>query len=141
MEYSSLKINNKIKQKVAGNWGHPSKDEKHERITELDETLHKTVPIHKHKKKKKKPYVYSYKTCPFCKKELPLDEKKIKEEKTRCKEGLYIWEDMYRVDACSECKSFEVKECPACKYKTWFHPITRKYKHKSMGCGFEGIKK
>ncbi len=144
MEGSPLRINNKIKQKLGGNWGHPSKDEKHIRIPE---DIFPEEPRHiktKRKKKSKKDFVFSWHRCPFCESRLPLDEKRIAEEKARLKNSpmISIWEMMYVVDTCPNCKSYEVRECPACKRRTWFNPETRMYKHQSpMSCGFIGAKK
>lgn len=136
-------ITNRILQKLAGNWGHPSKDEKHIRVTKDVFPEEPKYTKAKKKKKIKKEFVFSWLICPFCGEKLPLDQKKIESEKERLKDRplVGIWEDMYPVDTCPYCKSYEVSECPACKRKTWFNPKTRIYKHQRMSCGFEGIKK
>lgn len=68
-------INNKEKQAVGGNWGHPRPFIKSQTKVvppkDNDEVQYKKV---KRNKKKKKPYIYPGHCCPFCNKELPIDD-------------------------------------------------------------------
>ena len=136
------KINNKEKQFIAGNWGHPRKFLK--RQTNIPEPI---IPENKHKKKKKKkkkPYISPFNSCPFCNNELPLDAEKINKIKLGPFLFKYQW-SLPRVKICPICKAYEIKEpdiCPACKrnYKVWKN-TEGIYKHQSIGCGFTGKKK
>lgn len=138
-----MKITRRIQKFFGGNWGKPDKKEKD---INLPNPIFPEEPIIRSKKKRKnkKPYISPYNHCPFCNTELPLDEKRIAEEKEKLKNRplLSIWEEMYRIETCPSCKSFKVPICPACKRETWFNPVTRIYKHQSfLNCGFEGVKK
>jgi DNA-directed RNA polymerase subunit RPC12/RpoP len=121
----------------AGNWGKPDKVEKK---AELKEDFFQEEPRTKSvakKKKNKKPYVSPWKLCPFCKSELPLDTKKMEEDK---KKGKWVadWLSEYRVKDCPTCGAYEVAKCPACSHKTWYDYVTKIYKHQWIGCGFIG---
>ena len=132
-------INNKIKQFIKGNWGKPKGLEKGLKLRDLDlERQH--IPGKKKKRKKgRQKQVYKGHCCPFCHRELPLDEDRITKAKKECEGKPYtIWERMYRATTCLKCKAFEIKECPACKRKTWYRQGW--HKHQSPGCGFEGKK-
>jgi hypothetical protein len=142
MYASRGRINNKDKKYAGGNWGHPRKFTK--RHTKIDDPLipEKGVGSARKKKKKvKKEYKFSWRTCPFCNTEIPLDYKRIAEEKEKLKNRPYlgIWEEMYRVDECPNCHAKEVRECPACKRITWFN-TDGVYRHQNWGCGFFGKK-
>lgn len=132
-----------MQQGAVGNWGHPSKFEKQHtnvKIQTDDDLVH--IPAKRKKRKVKREYIHSGFCCPFCYNELPKDEKRIQEETERLKGTRYAVMDLFiRVDTCPICDAYEVNECPACKSKTWFNPKTRIYKHKSLNCGFIGIKK
>jgi len=132
-------INNKVKQFVKGNWGKPATLEQGLKLRHLDiEPQH--IRGKKKKRKQKRAFIYEGHCCPFCHKELPLDEKLVAKEIKECEGKPYtIWETMYRVTTCPKCKAFEVKECPACKRETWCRQGW--YKHQTrLGCGFEGKK-
>lgn len=126
MSTNRFRVNNKEKQKVGGNWGHPRPYTK--KITEISEPLypedrHKNL---KRKKKEKKPYFSPYEVCPFC-------EKKLKET------GKKNWGFLDRYEKkCRNCGAKKGKECPACKGETWY--LNKVYKHQNLGCGFVGKK-
>ncbi|HNV24471.1 MAG TPA: hypothetical protein PKH98_06245 [Candidatus Omnitrophota bacterium] len=129
-------INNKMKQFAVGNWGKPKGAEKGLKLRHLDIEPRQVFRNKKKSKKEKRKYIYKGHCCPFCHDELPLDESLIAKKKKECKGKSYgIIEIMYRVTTCPKCKAYEVKECPACKRKTWFRQGW--YKHKTFGCGFD----
>jgi hypothetical protein len=145
MCFSKGRINNKEKQAVAGNWGHPGKFTKQH--TKISDPLipEKDMSGRAIKKKKKQRRVYKspYEHCPFCETELPIDEKKLEED--RIKFGkmyyrMYIPSFGYRAKECPNCKAKEVIECPACKRHTWMN-LEGTYKHMGLGCGFNGKRK
>ena len=125
------KINNKEQQAVAGNWGHPRKENKHIRVDDIDIS---DVPRHagKRKKKIKKVYKNPYEVCPFCENELL----KLPDEK---RNGFYLcWPN--REKFCRSCGALQIENgCPACKHNTWC--LKGEYKHMNMGCGFRGRKR
>ena len=117
---------------LSGNWGSPTKIEKHIRTKKLIQIEEEETQKYKSKKKKKttkKPYKFL--CCPFCEKELPSIED-FESDSFFLKRREVI---------CAYCKSFRVEECPACKNKTWYNQTTQIYKHQFLGCGFEGRKK
>lgn len=146
-------INSKMKQYAAGNWGHPRRDGK-----KAANAFYKGVPVEeiaalaedivneeagieapkkrmlRRKKRAKRIYQSPWETCPFCGKELPVDQKKIDAAKAA---GSRIYWVNDRVKECV-CGAREVNCCPSCKHKTWHNPDTMVYKHPYMGCGFEG---
>jgi hypothetical protein len=123
-----LLINNKIKQAHAGNWGKPNGVEQK---VDLPEDIYLSKPLGKGKKKKREgKKVWDYFSCPFCGKELkklPVDNDLV---------NIWAWG---RESNC-ECGCYEVENCPSCKRKTWYNPITKIFKHskRNLGCGFEG---
>jgi len=134
------KINNKEKQAVTGNWGHPDKYTK--KHTKIPDPL---IPEVKHKRKKKKEkrkYISPFDRCPHCDNILPLDPAKIKSNNAR----LLFWLQP-RLEICPSCGAKRVKKpdcCPACKRTdTVWKSTENVYKHQSMsfGCGFVGKKK
>ena len=132
-------INNKMKQFAKGNWGKPKGLQKIVKLRHLDIEPRQTPARKKNRKKEKRMHVYKGRCCPFCHEELPLDEKLIAMEKKKRGGNLYeIIEMRYRVTTCSKCKAYEVKECPACRRKTWCRQGW--YKHQVLGCGFDGKK-
>jgi len=135
MEISPQKITNKIKKIFGGNWGHPRKFVK--RHTNIPDPLFPDpegpVKMKSLKRKHKhEPKPYPGHCCPFCGKELPIDE-------TKTQKYFFFSE---RVNTCPVCKAYEVPECPACKRKTWYDPESRIFKHQGvLGCGFNGLRK
>lgn len=99
-------INSKEQKASAGNWGHPTKDEK--KNVKYGPYPHRPPKV-KHRSKKRKPiYRYPYSYCPFCDADL---------EKTGKKKGIFIFLDEY-ADECKNCGAKKVDEpCPACKSK------------------------
>lgn len=135
-EKSPFMITNKVKQSSSGSWGHPTKFEKRETRIKVPED-DPVKPLHKRKRRVKKPYISPFCSCPFCQKELPLDQKAIDTAK---KEGkiVFEWSNEWRIKECPNCQAYEVVECPACGRKTWFDYNTKYYKHQWHGCGFNG---
>lgn len=134
-EKSPFVITNRVKQVASGNWGHPTKFEKQHTKIEVPEDK-PVKPLHK-RKRIKKPYVSPFSCCPFCQKELPLDQKVIDKAK---KENRYFfeWSNEWHMKECPTCQAYEVVKCPACERKTWFNPSTKYFKHQWHGCGFNG---
>lgn len=136
-----MNINNKEKQAVSGNWGHPSQFEK--RLTKIktppDVDSVKYKKSRRDKKGEKKLYICPRLLCPFCGTELPED--KVATEKRRSEWGIKVLGKI-PVQRCPTCDSYVVLDCcPACKNNTWFNPKTLVYKHQWFGCGFEGQRK
>lgn len=128
-----------MKQFAKGNWGKPKGLEKVVKLRHLDIEPRQVPRNKKKRKKKKQKYVYQGHCCPFCRRELPLDENFIAKKKKELAGKPYgIWEEMHRVANCPKCKAFEIQECPACKRKTWYRQGW--HKHQVLGCGFEGKK-
>ena len=135
---SPNRINSKEQKSVAGNWGHPSKFEK--KMTKIPDPFYpeKPTPAKKKKKKNKKPYLSPWKTCPFCKSELP-EKPKPKEGKTPGYRVFRWFHDV--VEVCPECGAYKVEDgCPSCGRDAWRN-TEGVYKHMWMGCGFSGRKK
>ncbi len=127
-------INNKIKQFFTGNWGKPKGGKQGVRVKALD-VEPRRIRGKKKKRKGARRYIYKGHCCPFCHEELPLDEDRIAKAK---KEDRGIIAELCRVSTCPNCKAIEIKECPACKRKTWYRQGW--HKHQVLGCGFEGKK-
>jgi len=133
-----IKITKRMQKGATGNWGHPNKFEKQHTNVKLaleDTIIH--IPA-KRKRHIKRKYSFFRDICPFCKTELPIDEKE--EEKQR-REGVFFRLFRVRVKICPNCGAFEVLECPSCKRKTWLDIKTHIYKHQGNECGFIGKKK
>jgi hypothetical protein len=131
-------ISRRMLKASAGNYGKPDKVEKKAKLKEdFFQEEPRTKAVAK-KKKDRKPYVYPGKLCPFCKTELPLDTKRMEEDKQKGK-WVVEWMSEYRVKECPVCGAYEVpKKCPACKRNTWYEPTARVYRHQWLGCGFIG---
>ena len=132
-------INNKEKQAVSGNWGHPSKFEK--KNTKIPNPLIKE-DRHKGKKRKRKktgPYRSPFNCCPFCDTELPFDPEKT----DKSSPSISFFQE--RLGVCFMCSAKKIEApdtCPGCKSTTF--GVWKKngvYKHQYHGCGFVGKKK
>lgn len=127
-----ININNKEKQFVGGNWGHPRKFIK--KHTEIPNPLIPKEPkiFSSRKYKKKHKWIDYYKLCPFC-----LNE--LKEIGTFKKFNLFL--STKYADKCI-CGAKMIKNgCPCCKNDTWLKDEI--YKHKKLSylnCGFIGRK-
>jgi len=135
MEENAQNINNKEKQSVGGNWGHPRKYIK--KHTKLPDPLISLGTINyglrKRKKREKKEFVSKFETCPFCQNKLSMTEG------TKNSNGYLLWW-VHTEKWCRKCGASQIPECPACKKPTWLNKGGL-YKHPYMGCGFEGEKK
>lgn len=137
MEKSPNNINNKIKQKLGGNWGKPNKVQQDINLPKeiFDEN---EVKLKSKKKRRKNKYISPYSICPFCNNELEnasLDT--IKERKAEWTINIF---DLKKED-CNICGSYLVKECPSCNHSTWYNPKSEEYKHQGkFSCGFFGKK-
>lgn len=137
-----MRITNKEKQYYGGNWGKPTD---HGKVTNKipDDVDDEQVRIKsKRKKKQKKVFKLGTEDCPFCNKELAVDEIELKKQE----QEISIWSfDRFmgrkpRVKFC-ECGAKEVKDCPSCHRATWYKDLI--YKHMPWGswCTFEGKRK
>jgi len=118
-------INSKMKQSVVGNFGKPRSMEQHIKLKDFAVEPER-IPNKKKPRKVKRNNISEVFSCPFCQKELPVDNKLPRN---------FVFN---RVNKCPSCGAIGDQECPACKKDTWlFKGI---YKHQFFGCGFEGKK-
>lgn len=127
-----MKINNKMKKFLAGNWGKPTKSEQKKNVDVG--IFDNEVPKHNKKKKKtKKVYTLPWSVCPFCNER--LDEVPAKHDNS----VYYVLHIKEYADKC-DCGAKRVLDCPACHSETWFKDFI--YKHqRNWGCTFTGEKK
>ena len=133
-----MRITNKEKQGLSGNWGKPDKSEQSNWTHKLKDFVSQEVPKHNAKKKKvaKKPWGWKYSCCPFCEaqlKELPKEESK--------ESFVFSWRKKYEKE-CTACGAKEVPDCPCCHNETWVSK-DEIYKHHALlrWCTFEGKRK
>lgn len=134
MEENARNINNKEKQSVGKNWGHPRKyTKKHTKIPEpLISLKDINYGLRKRKKREKKEFISKFETCPFCKELLHPREDIPQRKWIFSLSNLETW--------CRKCGASQIPECPACKRETWLSK-SGIYKHPYMGCGFQGESK
>ena len=77
-------INNKVKQYYKGNWGKPVKLEQGLKLSSINLEPRYIPGKKKRRKQGSHRRVYDGFCCPFCHKELPLDEEYIAKEKKKC---------------------------------------------------------
>ena len=120
-------INNKEKQYKGGNWGHPRKFTK--KNTKIDDPL---IPARgkRRSKKKREKKVWTWCACPFCGKEIPIDENYTSTK------SLVIFKPRKKECVCGA----KVTECPCCQRETWVKDGIHKHYNNVFNCGFTGKK-
>jgi len=122
-----IKILTKELKKIGGNWGGPSKDQKHIKAKKI-KMVNGDEPV-KYKKKKKKKTAgqkrnKGYNYCPHC-------SYKLRDY------NFWIETRADRVETCKGCGA-KLEICPCCKKDTWVKDNSCKHNEDFQNCGYMG---